>query len=168
MSKSLGNYVGVTDAPEEMFGKLMSIPDGVMPQYFQLLLGIKQPTGPPNEAKRALGRGIVNRYHGVGAGEEAEHRFNQIHVFKGVPDDVVDIDPTPYRSNDNRRIHMPLLIGRVFGKSSSEARRLIQQGAVKIDGETLPADAWDVEPDALEGKVVQVGKRHFKRVVTRG
>jgi tyrosyl-tRNA synthetase len=167
MSKSLGNYVGVTDAPEEMFGRLMSIPDEAMPEYFRLLLGTDQPPGPPNQAKRELGRRIVDRYHGAGEGEEAEHRFNQIHVFKGVPDDVVEIDPTPYRGGDNRRIHMPLLVGRVFGKSSSEARRLIQQGAVKIDGETLPADAWDVEPGALEGKVVQVGKRHFKRVVTR-
>jgi tyrosyl-tRNA synthetase len=167
MSKSLGNYVGVTDAPEEMFGRLMSIPDEAMPEYFRLLLGTNQPSGPPNQAKRELGRRIVDRYHGAGEGEEAEHRFNQIHVFKGVPDDVVEIDPTPYRGGDNRRIHMPLLVGRVFGKSSSEARRLIQQGAVKIDGKTLPADAWDVEPDALEGKVVQVGKRHFKRVVTR-
>jgi tyrosyl-tRNA synthetase len=168
MSKSLDNYVGVTDAPEEMFGKLMSIPDEAMPEYFRLLLAAEQPAGAPNEAKRELARKIVDRYHGEGAGAEAEHRFNQIHVFKGVPDDVTEIDPTPYRGNDNERIHMPLLIGRVFGKSSSEARRLIQQGAVKIDGETLPADAWDVEPDALEGKVVQVGKRHFKRVVTRG
>ncbi len=168
MSKSLGNYVGVTDAPEEMFGKLMSIPDEAMASYFRLLLSDESPDRPPNEAKRELGRRIVDRYHGAGAGDGAEHRFNQIHVLKGVPSDIAEIDPTPYRDNDNGRIHMPLLIGRVFGKSSSEARRLIQQGAVKIDGETLAADAWDVEPDAIEGKVVRVGKRHFKRVVTRG
>jgi len=138
-----------------------------MPEYFRLLLGAEQQPVQPNQAKRELARRIVDRYHGLGAGEEAEGRFDQIHVFKGVPDDVADIDPTPYRGNDSRRIHMPLLIGGVFGKSSSEARRLIQQGAVKIDGETLPPDALDVEPDALEGKVVQVGKRHFKRVVSR-
>ncbi len=167
MSKSLGNYVGVTDAPEEMFGKLMSIPDEAMPEYFRLLLGAAQSEGAPNQAKRELGRRIVDRYHGQGAGADAERRFDQIHVFKGVPEDVEAIDPTPYRGNDNRCIHMPLLIGRAFGKSSSEARRLIQQGAVKVDGETLPADAWDVEPEALEGKVVQVGKRHFKRIETR-
>jgi tyrosyl-tRNA synthetase len=166
MSKSLGNYVGVTDDPEEMFGKLMSIPDTAMPDYFRLLLGSEVPPGAPNEAKRELGRRIVDRFHGDGGGADAERRFDRIHVFKGVPDDVEVVNPIPYRGNDNRRIHMPLLISRVFGTSSSEARRLIQQGAVKIDGETLPPDAWDIEPDALEDKVVQVGKRRFKRVQT--
>jgi tyrosyl-tRNA synthetase len=168
MSKSLGNYVGVTDDPEEMFGKLMSIPDTAMPDYLRLVLGDESVAGmPPNEAKRDLARRIVDRFHGEGAGADAERRFDQIHVFKGVPDDVEVIDPYPYRGNDNRRIHMPLLISRVFGTSSSEARRLIAQGAVKIDGETLPADIWDVEPEKLEGKVVQVGKRRFKRVQSK-
>jgi tyrosyl-tRNA synthetase len=155
MSKSLDNYVGVTDDLKEMFGRLMSIPDEAMPEYYRLLLGAEL---------RELGRRIVDRYHGEGAGEEAEQLFNQIHVFKGIPDDVEEIDPGPYAGNDGRRIHMPLLIAGVFGESSSEARRLIQQGAVKIDGEPLPADAWDIEPEELAGKVVQVGKRRFKRI----
>lgn len=75
MSKSLGNYVGVTDPPEEMFGKLMSIPDAAMDEYYRLLLGAKRPAGPPNEAKRELGRRIVDRFHGEGAGAEAEARL---------------------------------------------------------------------------------------------
>ncbi|HEY8083219.1 MAG TPA: tyrosine--tRNA ligase [Solirubrobacterales bacterium] len=167
MSKSLDNYVGVTDPAEEMFGRLMSIPDEAMPEYYRLLLGAELPSGAPNEAKRELGRRIADRYHGAGAGEDAEHRFNQIHVFKGVPDDVEEIDLHPYSAN-GKQVHMPLLIARVFGESSSEARRLIEQGAVKIDGEALPADAWDLEPEALFGKVVQVGKRRFKRIKPDG
>jgi tyrosyl-tRNA synthetase len=168
MSKSLGNYVGVTDPPEEMFGRLMSIPDEAMAEYYRLLLGEEQRDGAPAEAKRELARRLVDRFHGEGAGAGAEQRFDQVHVFHGVPDDVEEIDPYPYLGNDARRIHMPKLVGQAFGHSSSEARRLIQQGGVKIDGETLPPDAWDLEPEELEGKVVQVGKRRFLRVRSRG
>jgi tyrosyl-tRNA synthetase len=168
MSKSLGNYVGVTDSPAEMFGRLMSIPDEAMAEYYRLLLRAEQPDAPPNQAKRELARRIVDRFHDEGAGAAAEHRFDQIHVFRGVPEDVEEIDPYPYLGNDGHRIHMPKLIGQAFGESSSEARRLIQQGGVKIDGETLAADAWDLEPERLEGKVVQVGKRRFLRVKARG
>jgi tyrosyl-tRNA synthetase len=168
MSKSLSNYVGVTDPPEEMFGKLMSIPDEAMGEYYRLLLGSEPPSGAPNEAKRELGRRIVARFHGEGAGEAAEQRFDQIHVLREVPDDVEEIDPFPYLGTDGERIHMPKLIGQAFGQSSSEARRLIQQGGVKVGGETLAADAFDLDPEALEGKVVQVGKRRFLRVKSRG
>jgi tyrosyl-tRNA synthetase len=167
MSKSLGNYVGVTEPPEEMFGKLMSIPDEAMADYYRLLLGSEPPDAPPNEAKRELGRRIVARFHGEEAGRGAERRFDQIHVLREVPDDVEEIDPNPYLGEDGQRIHMPKLIGQAFGASSSEARRLIQQGGVKVDGETLAADAFDLDPERLEGKVVQVGKRRFLRVKSR-
>jgi tyrosyl-tRNA synthetase len=167
MSKSLGNHVGVTDPPEEMFGRLMSIPDEAMGEYYRLVLGAEPPDGAPNEAKRGLARQVVDRFHGEGAGEGAERRFDQIHVFGGVPDDVEEIDPHPYLGSDGHRVHMPKLIGQAFGESSSEARRLIQQGGVKVDGETLSADAFDLDPEALEGKVVQVGKRRFLRVRSR-
>jgi tyrosyl-tRNA synthetase len=164
MSKSLDNYVGVADPPEEMFGKLMSIPDEAMEEYYRLLLGAEPPGGSPNEAKRELGRRIVARFHGEEAGEAAEQRFDQIHVHREVPDDVEEIDPHAFLDADGQRVHMPKLIGQAFGTSSSEARRLIQQGGVKVDGETLAADALDLDPDQLEGKVVQVGKRRFLRV----
>jgi len=164
MSKSLGNYVGVTDSPEEMFGKLMSIPDEAMPEYFRLLLGAELPAGPPNEAKRSLARSLVDRFQGTGAGDGAEARFDRVHVLHGVPDDVEEIDPKPYREAGGERIHMPKLIGQAFGLSSSEARRLIAQGGVKVDGEPLSAEAFDLDPEKLEGAVVQVGKRRFLRV----
>jgi tyrosyl-tRNA synthetase len=163
MSKSLGNYVGVTDPPEDMFGKLMSVPDEAMPAYYRLLLGEDQPDGPAVEAKRTLARRLVDRFHGGGTGEDAEHRFDQIHVFKGVPDDVEELVLYPYMGSNG--VHIPKLLGQGFGMSSSEARRLIQQGAVKIDGEVLPPDRFDVDPAELNGRTIQVGKRRFKRLV---
>jgi tyrosyl-tRNA synthetase len=168
MSKSLGNYVGVTDPPEEMFGRLMSIPDEAMADYYRLLLGAERPSGPANEAKRELARRLVDRFHGAGAGAAAEARFDRVHVLHEVPDDVEEVDPAPYMGADGGRIHMPKLIAQSFGTSSSEARRLIQQGGVKVDGETLAADALDLEAERLEGKVVQVGKRRFLRVRAGG
>ncbi len=88
MSKSLGNYVGVTDPPEQMFGKLMSIPDAAMPEYYRLLLGEEPPAAPPNEAKRELGRRLVDRFHGAGAGERAEAEFNRVFVDHAAPEEM--------------------------------------------------------------------------------
>jgi tyrosyl-tRNA synthetase len=166
MSKSLGNYVGVTDAPEQMFGKLMSIPDEAMAQYYRLLLSAEQPAGPPNQAKRELGRRIVDRFHGEGAGATAEEHFNRVHVAHGVPDDVEEASIDPYLGSDGQRIHLPLMIGRLFEVSSSEARRLIDQGGVKLDGETVAAGSYDLEPEALDKRVLQVGKRRFRRLAS--
>jgi tyrosyl-tRNA synthetase len=165
MSKSLGNYVGVSDAPEEMFGKLMSIPDEAMAEYYRLLLGEERPDGPPNEAKRGLGRRIVDRFHGEGAGTAAEERFNQVHVDRGIPDEIADWAIAPYIGSDSAVILLPQLIGAGFELSSSEARRLIKQGGVKLDGETVPADALELRREDLAGKVLQVGKRRFLRLV---
>ncbi|HEX6781358.1 MAG TPA: tyrosine--tRNA ligase [Solirubrobacterales bacterium] len=164
MSKSLGNYVGVTDAPEEMFGRLMSIPDEAMAEYYRLLLGQERPDAPPNQAKRELGRRIVDRFHGEGAGAAAEERFDRIHVQHEIPDDIPEIDPGEYRADGNGLVHLPGLIRGAFGLSSSEGRRLLQQGAVKLDGEPLPAEPLDLALDSLEGRVLQVGKRRFCRL----
>jgi tyrosyl-tRNA synthetase len=164
MSKSLGNYVGVTDAPEEMFGRLMSIPDEAMAEYYRLLLGEEQPDAPPNEAKRELGRRIVDRFHGEGAGAAAEEHFNRIHVQHAVPDEIPEIDLGAYRADGNGTVHLPRLIAGAFEVSSSEGRRLIQQGAVKLDGEALPAEPLDLDAATLDGRVLQVGKRRFCRL----
>ena len=136
MSKSLGNYVGVTDAPEEMFGKLMRIPDEAMVEYYRLLLGAAVPPGAPNEAKRELGRRIVARFHDDDAARDAEEHFNRLFVRHEVPEKVDEIDLSAYTS-DGGTVHLPLLIAGAFEISSSEARRLIQQGGVKLDGETV-------------------------------
>ncbi|HVD85995.1 MAG TPA: tyrosine--tRNA ligase [Solirubrobacterales bacterium] len=164
MSKSLGNYVGVTDPPEEMFGRLMSIPDAAMPEYFQLLLGDEQPAGPPNEAKRELGRRIVDRFHGDGAGAAAEEHFNRVFVAHEAPEDMPDVDLGEYRADGNGLVHLPRLIAGAFGLSSSEGRRLLAQGGVKLDGAPVPAEPLDLEAAILDGRVLQVGKRRFCRL----
>jgi tyrosyl-tRNA synthetase len=161
MSKSLGNYVGVTDAPEEMFGRLMSIPDEAMAEYYRLLLGSELSDGPPNEAKRELGRRIVDRFQGKGAGAGAEEHFNRVIRDHGVPEEIPRWDIDPSAGNDHGAILLPRLIGSGFELSSSEARRLIKQGGVKLDGETVAPDILELPRKALDGKVLQVGKRRF-------
>jgi tyrosyl-tRNA synthetase len=164
MSKSLGNYVGVTDAPEEMFGKLMSIPDEAMADYYRLLLGGEQPEGPPNEAKRELARRIVDRFHGEGAGGGAEEHFNRVFVARSAPEEMPDVELEPFLEDGSGEVHLPRLIAAAFGLSSSEGRRLIQQGGVKLDGEPVADGALDLAADGLDGKVLQVGKRRFCRL----
>lgn len=164
MSKSLGNYVGVTDPPEEMFGRLMSIPDAAMAEYYRLLLGEEEPGDPPNEAKRALARRIVDRFHGEGAGAAAEAAFNRIFVERGAPEQMPEVDLADYLGNGDGLVHLPRLIAGAFEISASESRRLIQQGGVKLDGEPVAADALDLDAGGLGGRVLQVGKRRFCRL----
>ncbi|MCW2987354.1 MAG: tyrosyl-tRNA synthetase [Solirubrobacterales bacterium] len=161
MSKSLGNYVGVTDAPAEMFGRLMSIPDEAMAEYYRLLLGSQLPASPPNEAKRELARRIVDRFHGDGAGGAAEEHFNRVIRDGGVPEEISRWDIDAAAGDDRDAILLPQLIGSGFDLSSSEARRLIKQGGVKLDGETVAPDILELPREALAGKVLQVGKRRF-------
>jgi tyrosyl-tRNA synthetase len=167
MSKSLGNYVGVTDPPEEMFGKLMRIPDEVMGTYYELLLGEDVPSGEPMVAKRALARRIVERFHDADAAEAAEARFDKVHVDHEIPDDIPEV---PLAEADGLQanggdVHLPALIAGVFGISSSEARRLIAQGGVKLDGEGVPPESLDLPAAELGGRVLQVGKRRFVRLL---
>jgi tyrosyl-tRNA synthetase len=161
MSKSLGNYVGVTDAPEEMFGKLMSIPDEAMAEYYRLLLSAESPESAPNEAKRELARRIVDRFHGEGAGAGAEEHFNRVIRDHGVPDEIARWDIDPAAGSEPGMVLLPKLIGSGFELSSSEARRLIKQGGVKIDGETVDPGILELPRKALAGRVLQVGKRRF-------
>jgi tyrosyl-tRNA synthetase len=163
MSKSLGNYVGVTDPPEEMFGKLMSLPDHVMGTYFGLLLGEDLDEGRhPMEAKRELGRRIVEWFWDAEAAKAAEAHFDQVHVRGGTPDEM------PELTLDGGETHLPALIADGFGLSRSEARRLLGQGGVKLDGERVDADRIDVPVAELDGRVLQVGKRRFARLRTHG
>ena len=169
MSKSLGNYVGVTDPPAEMFGKLMSIPDEAMDEYFRLLLGEEgRPEWPPNQAKRELGRRIVDRFHGEGAGAGAERAFDKVFVERSVPDDMPEVDLGEYLGDGDDDVHLPRLLAGSFGISSSEARRLLAGGGVKLDGEPLAADPLDLPADVLAGRVLQVGKRRFAKLHAPG
>jgi tyrosyl-tRNA synthetase len=165
MSKSLGNYVGVTDPPEEMFGKLMRLPDEAMGTYFELLLGEEVPEGDPMEAKRALARRIVERFHDPSAAEAAEARFNTVHVAREVPDDIPEVSLKDADGVNNGQVHLPALIAGTFEMSTSEARRLLAQGGVKLDGESLDAECLDLPLEELSGRVLQVGKRRFARLL---
>src|SRR5680860_1018236 len=164
MSKSLGNYVGVSEAAEEMFGKLMRIPDRAMPEYFRLLLGAEVPSGPPNEAKRELGRRVVTQFHDEGAARRAEEHFDRLFVRHEAPEEVEEIDLGAYLGDDGASVHLPLLMAGAFEISSSEARRLLKQGGVKLDGEPLGGEAIDIDPADLDGRVLQLGKRRFRRI----
>jgi tyrosyl-tRNA synthetase len=162
MSKSLGNYVGVTDPPADMFGKLMSIPDNAMGQYYLLLLGEELDTAlPPVQAKRALARRLVDRFHGEGTGSEAEAGFDQVHVHGGAPQELEEVR---LEAEGDGTVHMPALIAGAFGVSRGEGRRLLAQGAVKLDGEPMDGAILDVPAAELAGRVLQVGKRRFARL----
>jgi tyrosyl-tRNA synthetase len=166
MSKSLGNYVGVTEPPEEMFGKTMRIPDEAMPDYYRLVLGTEPSAGaPPNEAKRALARGIVERFHDSSAATSAEEHFNRLFVDREVPDEIEEMGLTPYvRGENGGEVHLPKLMSAAFEISASEARRLIEQGGAKLDGEPIPAGTLDLDVGELDGRVLQAGKRRFRRL----
>jgi tyrosyl-tRNA synthetase len=159
MSKSLGNYVGVTDPPEEMFGKLMSIPDDLMPEYYRLLLNAEVPAGDPNTAKRELGRRIVERFHDQDAAAAAEEHFDRLHVRHEPPENIEEATVPA-----NGTVHLPALLADLFGLSRSEARRLIEQGGVRIDDRVVDGGELDLPLEGLDGAVVQVGKRRHKRL----
>lgn len=170
MSQSLGNYIGINDAPDEMFGKTMSIPDQAMPQWVTLASGMAwdeitelvaalgDGTVHPGEAKRRLARSIVDLYHGEGTGSEAEAAFDRQFRDHAVPDDI----PMHTLGTDDP-VHVPSLL-RDAGlvPSGGEGRRMLSQGAVKVDGERI--DDETVPRDSLVGSVVQVGKRRFARI----
>lgn len=176
MSKSLGNQVGLTDEPEEMFGKLMSISDELMPEYFRLTTAL----GPdeieeilarlvrgelhPAEAKRSLSREVVSLYWGPRAAAAAEERFDRVHKEREVPQDVPEITVAASELI-NGKIWLPrLLVLAGLASSSSEGRRLIEQKGIKL-GETIVEDP-DIEltGEQLEGQIIQKGKRHFRRI----
>jgi tyrosyl-tRNA synthetase len=167
MSKSLGNYVGVTEAPAEIYGKTLSLPDSAMPTWYELLLGHGLPDDVgARDAKRALARELVTQFHGDDAAVEAEATFDRIHIDRALPADVPEVEAP----GDGGVVHIPGLLAHAFGISTSEGRRLLAQGGVKLDGTALARDQLDLPAQELDGRVVQAGKRRFARVrvVTRG
>lgn len=160
MSKSLGNYVGIAEPPEEMFGKLMSVPDDAMGEYWRLLLW-EEPAADrhPAEVKRELARRVVERFHDSAAAAAAEERFDRIHVERRAPEDVEEVSVAT-----DGPVHVPALLAEHFGISRSEGRRLIEQGGVKVGDRVLRAGELDLPATELDGEILQVGKRRFKRV----
>jgi tyrosyl-tRNA synthetase len=160
MSKSFGNYIGVTDAPDEMYGRTLSIRDESLDSWYSLLLGQTPEQVAPRDAKRALARALVARYHSDAAAREAEEHFDRVHVRHELPEDV-ELVSWPADGDD---VHLPALLARAFGISTSEARRGLGQGAVKLDGEPVNPGVLDLPVAAIDGRVLQFGKRRFARV----
>src|SRR5215217_7412743 len=157
MSKSLGNYIGVTEEPNDVFGKAMSIPDEAMPDYYSLLLDRPLPEVSPVEQKRELARSMVRVFHGEGAVNQAEEHFNTV-VRRGIPEDLVEV-PLPLHPRDDEVWIVDLIKLAGFAKTNSEARRFIQGSAVRLDGEAVQDERLSLPITELEGKVLQVGKR---------
>jgi len=160
MSKSYDNYIGVTEPPEEMYGKTLSIPDSSLHAWYSLLLGSDPPPGvAPRDAKRALARALVERFYDADAAEGAERAFDQVHVQRGLPEEVPEVDWAGDGS-----VHLPALLARAFGISTSQARRSLAQGGIRLDGEPISNGSLDVPAAEVDGKVLQLGKRRFARV----
>ena len=171
MSQSLDNYISVNDEPSEMFGKTMSIPDAAMVEWFALAAGwlaadvheveagLAAGQLHPGETKRQLGREIVSLYHGHDAAVDAEAAFDRVFRHHGVPDEI----PEYVVPDGSDRSLTAVLAAAGVTSSRSEARRLIRQGAVRIDGEKVSDESLDAS--RFTGSVVQVGKRRFLRLV---
>ena len=155
MSKSLGNYIGITDAPDEVYGKVMSIPDRMTARYATLLLALDQLPDEPRDAKAAVARGLVGRLHGTDAAGAAEAEWERRFRHRLQPTEIEEL--TPSQAN-----LITAILEAGFAKSASEAKRLLQQGGVKVDGEKVDSDLT-----LSDGVVVSVGKRNFVRVRLR-
>jgi tyrosyl-tRNA synthetase len=170
MSKTFNNHVGVTDPPEEQFGKVMSIPDELIEAWLRLCTGL--PTEeleairsmPAVEQKRRLAREIVARYHGQQEAEAAEQRFDTVHRERDIPVDVPEA-PIPAETIRDGAVWLPRLLA-VMGlaTSNAEARRLIEQGGVRLDGVPVADPDTEFDPSDLRDRVVQVGRRRFLKL----
>ncbi|MEO8423501.1 MAG: tyrosine--tRNA ligase [Actinomycetota bacterium] len=176
MSQSLGNYVGITEPSDEMFGKLMRIPDELISKYLRLAAwlpseeiarieaGLANGASRPNEEKRSMARAVVDLYHGQGAGERAEDAFNRVHRDRELPEVVPDI-PIPEAAIEDGVVWLPrLLVALDQASSNGHARRKIEQGGVKLNDEPITDPAYEASRDELAGKVLQVGRRWFGRL----
>jgi tyrosyl-tRNA synthetase len=160
MSASRGNYIGLRESPEEQFGKAMRIPDSLLPQWYALVMERDDVPADPLEAKLELARYIVRRSHGDEAVAQAEDHFTRVVREGSAPEDV----PEAVLAGDGE-VHLPALLVEHLGVgSTSEARRLIAQGAVKVNGEVT--SDLDLPREALDGALVQAGKRRFMRFRT--
>lgn len=172
MSKSLGNYIGVTDSPEDMFGKTMSIPDPIILKYFELVSSksaaeiaavgrrLKDPATNPSHVKRELARDLVTQYHSAEAAAAAEAHFDRIHVKHDVPEEIEEIS---LAAEPGGLWIVKALTASGMCKSSSDARRMVQQGAVSVDGEKL-TDGEHRLSKRDKAYTLKVGKRQFIRI----
>lgn len=179
MSKSYGNYIGVSESADEQFGKVMSIPDELMPRYFRLASsvdvekieeieeGLKNNTLHPNKVKRFLARNIVEIYHSENEAINAEKRFDKIFKCDDIPDEVPEFNGD-ILINDQGLIYLPkLLLDAKLINSISEGRRLIDGGGVKINKNVLDAKLYNIDPSEVFNSTIQVGKRKFIHIPSK-
>jgi tyrosyl-tRNA synthetase len=158
MSSSVGNNIPLTASPDEMFGRTMRIPDSLLPEWWRLVAQSDAPSGDPLASKLALARAIVVRSHGETAAEAAEAHFTRVVREREAPEEVPEVELPP-----GDPVHLPALLVALGIASTSEARRLISQGGVKVNGE--PVGELDLPRAELEGAMLQAGKRRFARLV---
>jgi tyrosyl-tRNA synthetase len=178
MSQSLGNYIGITDPPDDMFGKLVRVPDELIPTYRLLALDFfRDPTEAERvekgladgsldawQEKRRVAREVVDLYHGDGAGEAAMVRFDRVHRDHEVPDDVPEREIPPDVVRDGAVYVPKLLVALGLAASNSRARKLIEQGGVKLDGRAITELELELPLAQLRDRVLQVGRRGFARL----
>jgi tyrosyl-tRNA synthetase len=178
MSQSVGNYIGITDPPDEMFGKLARVPDELIGDYRLLTLdffrdppeaervdkGLADGSLDPWAEKRRLAREVVDLYQGDGAGAAAEARFDRVHRERELPEEIPDV-AIPPDVIVGGSVYLPALLALLgLADSNSHARRLIEQGGVRLGGEPVSGDALELPVAELRGRVLQVGRRGFARL----
>jgi tyrosyl-tRNA synthetase len=177
MSKSLGNYVGIAESPSTMHGKLLSISDGLMRTYFELctdlpmadvdalLAATEEGSVNPKDVKRRLASEIVAIYHGVDAAHAADAEFERVHgASHELPDEMPEVAVTAEMLRNGTLWICRLVVDAGFAKGTGDARRLVQQGGVKLNGDKISDPTAEFTPAELDGAVLQVGSRHFARI----
>ena len=176
MSKSLGNYIGITEPPDQMFGKVMSLPDNLMVSYFELCtdvpmdevrdiaVGLNEGRLHPMEVKRRLAREIVTIYHSAEAAHEADREFLRVFSQRELPEEMPEVE-VPADIVKDGRVWLPRLLSSTgLVSSNNEGRRMIQQGAVEMNGERIADPNAELEVQSLKGAVIRVGKLKFARI----
>ncbi|MFZ3386511.1 MAG: tyrosine--tRNA ligase [Candidatus Hydromicrobium sp.] len=179
MSKSLGNYIGVDESPQEIFGKVMSIPDNIMMDYFRLVTtldseeireiedNIKKEKLNPSIAKRKLAKIIIENLYTINDALEAEEDFDLIFKKKGIPDKVEEYIINPKDIKNKKISLVQLLTDSGLTKSNGEARRLVAQGGIKINERKISDPNLELRLNDINEKVIQRGKRHFRKIITK-
>ena len=179
MSKSLGNYIGVDESPQEIFGKVMSIPDNIMIDYFRLATtlnskeireienNIKKEKLNPSIAKRKLAKIIIENLYTKNDALEAEENFDLIFKEKGIPDKVEEFVINDDIIKNGKVKLVNAMTASSLTSSNSEARRLINQGAVRLDGTKIINPEFELEANKLNNKIVQKGKRFFRKFIIK-
>ncbi|MBS6508272.1 MAG: tyrosine--tRNA ligase [Paraclostridium bifermentans] len=173
MSKSLGNYIGISEAPNDMYGKTMSIPDELIIRYFELVTDehpdsidamksdIEQDKVNPRDLKMKLAKEVVKLYHGEEKALEAEQYFKSVFQKKNIPDDIAEMEVSIEESEEGLFFIPKIVTGLKLSPSTSEARRLLKQGGIKLNGEKVENDKIALQT----GDIIQVGKRKFAKII---